>query len=260
MTQTNLIAALDDSAAARPVLDVARHLAAIANASVHAVHVCEDGSGSTAQAIAEAASVPFHPRGIGGADVVRTLDAARRDLHASAVVAGARGVPSAARPVGHIALCLMQELDSPVVLVPPLTPGGEVKRVLVAIEGDGESDALLAMMEQLDAPNPEVVALHVFAPEDLPLFGDEPVYEREAWAGEFLRRAASGSAGDVRLELRVGNVVDEVPAAVRDLDADLVVMGWHGTLDGGHGRVVWRALESVSAPLLLIPIGRSARL
>jgi nucleotide-binding universal stress UspA family protein len=221
--------------------------------------VCEGGSGPAAQAIAAAASVPYHARAGGDVDVVLELDAARRELHASAVVAGARGVPSAARPLGHVARRLMQELGTPVVLVPPLTSGAELKRVLVAIEGDGESDALVAMMETLDGPTPEIIALHVFPPEDLPLFGDEPLYEREVWAGEFLRRAASGPAGDVRLELRVGNVVDEVPAAVRDLDADLVVMGWHGTLEGGHGRVVWRALESAGAPLLLIPIGRGAR-
>jgi len=261
MTRSNvLIAALDDSAAARPVLDAAQHLASFVHADVHAVHVREDGSGSTAQALAEAADVPFHARGGRDADVVGELDEARHDLHASGIVAGARGAPSATRPVGHVALRLVQELGVPVVLVPPLADDRELKRVLVALEGDGESEALTALMEQLDDDAPEIVALHVFAPEDLPMFGDEPGYEREAWADEFLRRAANAPHVSIRLELRVGNVVNEVPAAVRDLDVDLVAMGWHCTLEGGHGRVVQRTLESSSVPVLLLPIGRRAAL
>src|SRR5262249_57440368 len=132
----------------------------------------------------------------------------------AAVGGGARGGPSAPLPVGRVAFRFVKDLGVPVVLVPPLAGDRELKRVLVAVEGDGESEALTALMEQLDDDAPEIIALHVFAPEDLPMFGDEPGYEREAWADEFLRRAANAPHVSVRLELRVGNVVNEVPAAV----------------------------------------------
>jgi nucleotide-binding universal stress UspA family protein len=100
----------------------------------------------------------------------------------------------------------------------------------------------------------------VFEPPDLPLFGDEPVLETEAWAREFLRRVATAPIDRVRLEVRVGNVAEVVPASAQELGADLVVMGWHGTLSGGHGRVVRRMLEQASVPVMLLPTGRSSLL
>jgi nucleotide-binding universal stress UspA family protein len=254
-----LLAAIDDSAAARPVLEVAKRLARYVGADVVAVHVREDESGATARAIAEAQEVPLLVRHGGVADVVREIGAAGHELHAIAIVAGARRVPAGAQPAGHVALGVMQELATSVVIVPPEAVDGPIRRVLVCVEGDGESEALVALVDRLDeVPGPEVVALHVFEPEDLPLFGDEPLYETEAWAEEFLRRVARAPVERVRLEIRVGNVLEVVPDSVRELDADLVVMGWHCTLHEGHGRVVRRMIEVATVPVLLLPVGRAA--
>ena len=50
-----ILAAIDDSAVAESVLDVARRVATLFGTSVEGVHVQEDGSGQRAAAIAEAA-------------------------------------------------------------------------------------------------------------------------------------------------------------------------------------------------------------
>lgn len=255
-----LVAALDDSAAARPVLDAARRLAPYVGADVVAVHVREGGSGATARAVADSFEVPLLVRDGDGVDVVRELSNAQHELHALAIVAGARRVPSGAQPAGHVALRLVQELATAVVLVPPDAHDREIRRVLVCVEGDGESDALVALVERLDdQPGPEVVALHVFGADDLPLFDDQPVLETEAWAREFLARVSAAPVDRVRLEVRVGNVADVVPASARELDADLVVMGWNCTLAQGHGRIVGRMIESSPVPVLLLPTRDAVR-
>jgi len=60
---TTLIAAIDDSAAALPVLEVAQRIAALLGVDVEALHVPEDGSGSTATAVAAAVGVPDDVKG-----------------------------------------------------------------------------------------------------------------------------------------------------------------------------------------------------
>ena len=251
-----LLVALDDSAAARPVIDLARRFAPYVGADVVAVHVQENGSGETARAVAGSAGVPLFVR---TGDVVGELGSAQHELHALAIIAGTRRVPGGAKPAGHIAIRLMQELATAVVVVPPEAADRDLKRVMVAVEGDGESEALVALIDQLDdIPGPEVVAVHVFEPEHLPLFGDEPVFETEAWASEFLRRIAHAPVDRVRLEVRVGAAIDMVPACVQELDVDLLVMGWHCNLAEGHGDIVRRVIETASVPALLLPIGREA--
>ena len=74
---TAVLAALDDSTAARPVFDVARRLAALLDAEVVAVHVREDGSGATAQAAAAAAGVPFVVRAVPSESVVEAVEIGR---------------------------------------------------------------------------------------------------------------------------------------------------------------------------------------
>ncbi len=253
-----LLVALDDSAAARPVLRAARRIAPYVGAELVAVHVAENGSGETARAVAAGESVPFLVR---RGEVVQELHAAQHELHALTIVAGCRRVPGGAAPAGHVTLRLIQELGTAVVVVPPNANDREIKRVLVAVEGDGESEALVALITHLDeVPGPEVVALHVFEPNALPPFGDEPVYETEAWAGEFLRRVANAPVDKVRLEVRVGHAPEVIPEALVDLDIDFVVMGWNGNLEGGHGEVVRHVLSTAVVPALLLPVGQHSPL
>jgi nucleotide-binding universal stress UspA family protein len=249
-----VLAAIDDSAAAQPVLDVARRLGELIVAGVESVHVQEDGSGENAASISRAAHIPLH---FGHGDIVAVLRSEARERDVIALVIGTRGVPAGPSPAGHVAIDLVQSLDRPIVVVPPHAIDRPLRRVLVAVEGDGESHALGRLFEQLgDLETPEVVALHVTAPSELPPFADSTVHEADAFAREFMIRSASGVVPDlsrIRFEMRVGDPADTVREAARELDADIVVFAWHRDLSEGHGRVVREMLAEASIPVALFP-------
>lgn len=250
-----ILAALDDSAAARPVLEVATRLASLLGTKVEAVHVQEDGSGQTAAAIADSAQVPLHLR---DGDIVTVLGSEVRDRGAIALVIGARGLPAGATPAGHITLDIVQSLECTVVVVPPNASDRPLRRVLVAVEGDGESHGLRGLFEHLgDSPIPEVIAVHVIEPSELPPFADSPVLEADAFEREFRIRVASSVVDDpsrVRFEMRVGDAAEMLAAATDELDVDLVVLAWHRDLSSGHGRLVREMLTGASVPVALLPL------
>src|SRR5215204_5381810 len=97
---TTVIAALDNSLAARPVLATAAALAHVLGAEVDPLHVGTDGP-AVAQSAADAAGLPLRTR---TGPTVETLVAAGSEEHVAAVVVGARGVPGTSRPVGATAL------------------------------------------------------------------------------------------------------------------------------------------------------------
>ncbi len=152
----------------------------------------------------------------------------------------------------------MQSLEDTVVVVPPDATDGRLRRVLVAVEGDGESAGLRRLFDHLgDRPLPEVIALHVIEPSDVPPFADSPVHEANAFEREFRIRVASGlltDASQVRFEMRVGDAADVLRDATLELDADLVVLAWHRDLSGGHGRLVREMLERGSIPVALFAL------
>jgi nucleotide-binding universal stress UspA family protein len=251
---TTVIAAIDESAATLPVLEAARRLAAVLGAEVEAVHVQENGSGRTAAEIAMSASVPLRLR---DGDVVAVLASEVRERDAVALVIGTRALLGGPYPAGHVALDLVQLLDRAIVVVPPNATDRPVRRILVAVEGDGESRSLRGVFDWLgEHPSPEVVALHVVEPDDLPMFADSPVLEAEAFGREFLLRSIGAIAADasrVRLETRVGDAPRALRAAVDELDVDLVVLAWHRDLSGGHGRLVREMLGEATVPVVLLP-------
>jgi nucleotide-binding universal stress UspA family protein len=250
-----ILAAIDDSSAARPVLDLARRLATLFAAHVESVHVQEDDSGQSAAAIADAAHIPLHVR---HGDVASALRTEMHERGAIALVIGTRGIPAGATPAGHIALDLVQSLDWPVFVVPPHAADRPLRRVLVAVEGDGESHALRGLFERLeDRPTPEVIVFHVIEPSELPPFADSPVHEADAFEREFMIGASSTVVADssrLRFEMRVGDAASVLCDAARELDVDLVVIAWHRNLAGGHGRLVHEMLASASVPVALLPL------
>jgi nucleotide-binding universal stress UspA family protein len=251
---TTVVAAIDDSAATLPVLEVAQRLAAVLEARVEAVHVQEDGSGHAATEIAARAHVPLRQR---DGDVVAALVSEVRERDAVALVIGTRGLPGGPSPAGHIAMDLVQQLDRAIVVVPPNARDRPVRRLLVAIEGDGESHALRGVFNWLgDRPSPHVIALHVVEPHKLPMFADSPILEAEAFQREFLIRATSAIVSDpsrVDLETRVGDAPRALREAVEELDIDLVVLAWHRDLSRGHGRLVREMLAEATVPIVLLP-------
>jgi len=247
---TILLAALDDSAACRPILEATTWVARLVGAEVVAVHVRENGSGETAREIAGSFDVPIVVR---TGDVVAAICDAADDLHAGGIALGTRSTPGGASPAGHIAVAVAEQTTVPVMIVPPERVDRRVDRILIALEGNGDSEMILALAEQLrPASQPDIVAVHVFKPDALPPFGDDPTFEAEAWTHELLRRASNTVAAKVHLDIRVGDPAVRVSEAVRDLEADLVVLAWHRRFSEGHARIVRSVLESAHVPLILL--------
>ena len=250
-----ILAAIDNSAAARPVLDFAQELARVVGADVETIHV-DDGSGPphAADAIARSSHLPVQVK---RGDIVPTIAASAEARDAIAVVIGARAVPAGASPAGHVTMELVQSLDIAVVVVPPQAVARSLSRVLVAVEGDGESRVLRHILEGLRPRHDlEIIALHVFELDQLPMFADQPVLETEAWAEEFGRRALAVGEGKIRLEVRVGDAARTLADVARELDVDLVALAWHRVLTDGHGRLVRTLLAEADVPVFLLPITR----
>ncbi len=248
---SKVIAALDNSAAARPVLATAAALARLLDAELEAVHVIEDG-GTTARAVAEAAGVAL--RTLEGPELGR-LVAACQEAEVSAVVAGTRGTPAGRRPAGHVALALIRALSKPVVVVPPQasTPP-RLGRILVPLDGTRQTAAALrSTIELARAPDTEVVVLHVLGAPSLPLFSDQPQHEAEVWTREFLARFCP-CPDDVRLEVRVGLAEEAVLRVAAEVGADLIALGWSRDLSPGRAKVVRDALHRSDVPILLVPV------
>ncbi len=251
-----VLAAIDASAAAQPVLEMAHELARVMGVEVEIVHVEEPGGAAPAAGLAHTGRAVFHRR---TGKVVDTITSVAKERDAVAVVIGTRGVPAGASPAGHVTMELVQTLDVAVAVVPPQAAPRPIRRVLIAVEGDGESHALLHCVRHFRrGPELELVALHVFEPDQLPPFGDQPVHFADAWTEEFGRRALRTTEHDVRVEVRVGAAAREVQKVARELDVDLAVVAWHTDLTGGHGRLVRTLLTDADVPVLLLPITAEA--
>jgi nucleotide-binding universal stress UspA family protein len=254
---TTVIAAIDNSPAARPVLAAASELAAVLHADVEALHVREDGD-RIAAAAARAAHVPlketFDP-------TVESLVAAARSLDVSALVLGARAIPAVKSPLGHVALEVITSLAKPLVLVPPdVRLPFALRRILVPLDGTRETaEALAETMELACGSSVEVVVLHVYDERTLPPFSDQPQHETAAWEQEFLARFCPRIPDGLRLELRLGAPGESVVRVADQVGADLVALGWSQDLSPGHAAVVREVLRRSRVPVLLVPVQRSER-
>jgi nucleotide-binding universal stress UspA family protein len=172
-----------------------------------------------------------------------------------AVVLGRSHTPHEG-PVGAVALKLLTMLPKPVAVVPAETPRpGRLGRVLVPLEGTRSTSlAPYRTIELAQDAGLETVVLHVFDEASLPAFTDQPQHETAAWANEFLVRYSPRPPEDVRLESRVGDPADEVVSVAREIDADVIALGWAQELAEGRAPVVRAALEEARLPVFLIPV------
>ena len=246
-----IVAALDNSLAAGPVLAVARALAPLLDSEVEAVHLVNGANGVAAHA-ARAAGLPL--RRIRGPRA-ETLVAAGSSPDVAALVIGARATPAGRRPLGSTALAVATALPKPLVVVPPdAAATATIRRVLVPVEGRMPAGTAPGPVGELARrADVELIALHVYGEPALPLFTDQPQHESEAWAREFVRRYCHWHPGPVRLETRVGRVEDVVPAVADEVDADLVILAWGRELGPGRAPVVRTMLERCRRPVLLVP-------
>ena len=249
-----VLAALDDSAAARGVLSAAHGVALLLHAELAAVHVRENSSGATARGVAFAAGVEL--RELTG-DPIACIVEASAEPEVVAVAVGCRRLASGPHPAGHVALDVIQAVDKPVLVVSPeVAQVPPVDRVLIPLDGSGATTRALrgrlGTVKETDGP--ELVVLHVFEPASLPAFSDSPAYETEVWSGEFLDRYSPVEPEGVRLELRVGSPADVVRDVVTEVHADLVAVGWGRDLSPGRAIVVRALLRASPVPVLLLPV------
>jgi nucleotide-binding universal stress UspA family protein len=247
---TKVLAAIDNSAAAKPVLATAAQIAGLYEADVEAVHVRQNGD-RTVRAAADAAGLSLRTL---THSVVGALARAGRDEEVEAMVVGARGTHAGRRPAGHVALRLIVSLDKPVIVVPPEgRPATDLRRVLVPLDGTRETAAALDRVVRLARRHDlEVVVLHVRGDDSLPRFDDQPQHEADAWSEEFLARYCPDC--DVRFEQRVGIPGEHVLGVAEETDADLIALGWSRNLSPGRAQVVREALDRSRVPVLLVGI------
>lgn len=249
---TTIIAALDNSLAARPVLAAAQALAKVLDAQVEVLHVSVDGA-DVVRGAASAARLPL--RTATGPVVDRLLEVGGTE-DVAAVVLGARGTPGGRRPLGSTALAVATSLAKPIVVVPPdARAPAAVGRILVPLEGSVSSSlAARAILELVPGADVEVVVLHVRDEASLPAFTDQPQHEEQAWAQEFLARYCPSGLRAVRLEVRVGRCEEVLPTVAEETGADLIALGWAQELAPDRAPVVRTALARVRVPVMLIPV------
>ena len=252
---TRVLAAIDCSAAARPVLSAASALATLLGADVDALHVRERGW-ETAQAAADAANV--HLRLLSGRALERIgQEAARADV--VAVVLGARATPGGARPAGHVATHLATSSRKPIVVVPPECPVPvRLRRILVPLEAVmATASAVDSVIVAAAAGGAEIVVVHVMTEQTLPPFTDQPQHEIEAWTDEFRRRYCDHP--EVRLEVRIGVPRERILALAEELRADALILAWGQRLAAERAALVRSVVEHSRIPVILVPVARSAK-
>jgi nucleotide-binding universal stress UspA family protein len=250
---TTVLAAIDDSAAATTVLEAARVVAQLLDADVQALHVTENAK-TTATAVAARACVPL--RSVVGDPVEGIVGAAAED-DVELVVVGARGQPGGRRPMGHVALSVVEQVHKPTLVVPPDArlpgPGEAGRRVLVPLNGSRDSaDAVALMLRQLAGAGVELVALHVFVPETVPPFWDQAAHAEETWAAEFAATWCAVPGIDVRL--RAGAPPSTVLEVAAEEQVDLIALAWSQELVPGRAEVVREVLAHAVIPILLVPV------
>lgn len=255
----HILAAIDDSAATRPVVALAQWFAALLDVEVVALHVSENGDGLTAQATADAAGVKFALR---AGDPVPTIRDAAADSEVHAIAIGARGLPAYKLPAGHVALDLIRSVAKPVIVVPPdvRMPSDARLRMLAPVDEDpGSAAALRELLEQMHPPELELVLLRVFDAQHIPPFANHGTYDADSFAEEYVRRTVPTESARTRVEMRVGQPAHTILAVERELASDVVVLGWGRNLTGERASVVKRLLAHSTTPLILLPASKTAK-
>lgn len=246
---SRIVAAIDNSPAARPVLSVALALGPVLAADVEAVHVADD-EGDTAAAVAASMGVTY--RVLPGDDPLPAIlgHAAAGDV--ALVVVGARRRLQSSE-LGHLAHQIADNLDKPVVVVPPETPPVDrLHRVMIALEATpAKARSLSGVISVAAAAELDIVVVHVDDEQSIPSFSDQEAHETRAYAEEFLARYLPG-AGLARLELRVGDPADEIIDLAQHGPFDLLAVGW--PRDPERGAVARRILRRSHVPVLLVAV------
>lgn len=246
-----IVAALDTTAAARPVLECAQRLAEVAQGQVRAVHVT-DRAGSPIDTPRELAARACVPLELLDPPLGPALLGALDRPGVTAAVMGARSTPGGRRPVGPTTRHVIERSSCPVLVVPPevLSPRA-FGRALVPLEGTPESSQpILDALAPLVGDRVELVVLHVFTPESLPSMLDHPGRDLAILGEEFLARHLPDAS---RIDMRTGPTAARVAELSDEQDVDLVALSWSQATAPDRARVVRDVLAGSRVPVLLLP-------
>jgi nucleotide-binding universal stress UspA family protein len=249
-----ILAAIDSSAAAGPVLATADAIARRLGWDVEAVHVRVDGDVGAREA---AAAAGIELTELEGSPAGRIRELARRE-EVAALVLGSRGLPGA-NAFGSTALELVTDLDKPIVVVPPGARAmDELRRILIPLDAtDTSAEALERGLDLLCAADVELVVLHVQFGASLPMFEDQPQHETSAWTQEFLSRYCPVAPEGVQFELRTGRPGGHVVDVAAEAGVQLIALGWKQEVAPGRAAVVREVLMRSPTPVVLFPLPRA---
>lgn len=167
--------------------------------------------------------------------------------------------------LGHVTRWIAERCSVPVMVVPmsyeerlPWT------RALVPVSGEAEADEVLDLAVRLShAVGMVVTAVHVVEDDGASglaahaRYADAPHHEYPSRLQSLVERglpdstaSETGCIDDVVLSR--GDVADELLALVHDREADLLIIGWHGTFLAGHAGILRTLLRDASCPILLM--------
>jgi len=249
---STVLAAIDGSPTSRAVLDVAKEVARVLGAVVDAVHVVE-GDTRPSEVEILGAEIPLRLL-TGDVSSVLIAEASAGDV-AAIVVGSCRPVGGPTR-AGHVSLDVIGNVRRPVVVVPPTTrPDYELHTVLVPVLRKPASE-LEEVVSLAENPQLHVVILRLLDELSIPAFEDQPYYDVQAWADEFLARWVPGAASDTAVEVRIGPPEDLVIDVAQEVSADIVAIGRRRDLPAAEAPFVVAALEHSPVPVVLLPLAR----
>jgi nucleotide-binding universal stress UspA family protein len=214
-------------------------------------------------------------------DVARSIAAHAAELHVDLIALATHGSGGLRGFLfGSIAQQALRRTTTPVLLVRPEVRDGEranYRKILVPLDGTPQASAALPVAEMLAIAG----SAHLHLTRVVPTVGTMPSTSGSGAAATFSPTAAAAlldiegqeAADDlavqravlpaslaVTLEVRRGEAVDELLAAVERADADLVVMSTHGRagVEGlWTGSVAAKLIGRLTRPVILVPISRA---
>jgi nucleotide-binding universal stress UspA family protein len=254
-----MLIVVDDAAVPADLIGSSRRLANAAGWEMRGVHVHAPGGPELADDAADGLEV-VELEGDPAAAISQLVEGAHVDAVAVGLPAQKAGRP------GPLAESLLARLSAPLLLVRPgMRPVAGLRRLLVPLEGSPSGSAAMRHADDaLCKRGREIIMLHVVTgstPREegsfpAPRIVDQEHYEWSAWQEEFcMRFSQCPEGGRHRVCVRVGEPAPTIVKESEALGAELIVLSWNGTFEGGHGAVVKTLMKTAPCPLLIVPAG-----
>jgi len=217
-----VIAAVDGSATAGPVLAYAKAFADASAMAVRAVHVSGADDDHEVDALARHFGVPVSVR---HGNVIDALIAAINEPDVAVAVIGSDSRLHHGG-IGHVTCSIMRSGHTPLLIVPAhATTNPRLRRVLVPLDGtDVDARTVAGITRRLvqDAGT-ELTMIHVFDEQRMPPVANHEPHETDAWVHEFRTRYAPTKG---TLVFRVGTAAQEIAALAHEQQPDLAILAW----------------------------------